>query len=79
MTIYATLIARASSIVERAQKTGSLTKKAKRRLKALDWHHSHGSNVSLTIKDFGIHRETIGVWIKRLLISPEAPFPGSYT
>ncbi len=38
--------------------------KAKKRLKWLDWHFSHGGNVSLSARHFGIARGTLYRWLK---------------
>lgn len=43
----------------------SLSKKARQRLKWLDWHRAHGRNVSLTCRHFGISRSTFYLWQKR--------------
>ena len=42
-----------------------LTREAKRRLSAVDWHRAHGSNVALTARHFGRSRSTIYDWLKR--------------
>ena len=45
----------------------SLSKKARQRLKWLDWHRAHGRNASLTCPDMhrGISRTTFYLWQKR--------------
>ena len=42
-----------------------LSPEAKKRLKWFDWHRSHGENVSLTCRHFGIGRSTFYRWAKR--------------
>jgi len=42
-----------------------LSPEAKQRLKWIDWHLSHGQNVSLTARHFGISRQTFYRWWKR--------------
>jgi len=41
-----------------------LDKKGRERLKWLDWHFSHGANISLTARHFGIARGTLYRWLK---------------
>lgn len=66
MTIYGSVLPGAISIARGALLTESLSDKAKCRLKILDWHKSHGSNLSLTARHFGIHRRLLREWQKRL-------------
>ena len=40
-----------------------IDKKARERLKWLDWHFSHGANISLTARHFGIARGTLYRWL----------------
>lgn len=42
-----------------------LSMEARRRLKWFDWHRSHGENVSLTSRHFGIARQTFYRWLRR--------------
>jgi putative transposase len=44
---------------------GELPAEARRRLKWFDWHETHGQNVSLTCRHFGIGRQTFYRWQKR--------------
>jgi putative transposase len=43
----------------------TLSREAKARLRWLQWHREHGSNVSLTCRHFGISRSTLYRWLKR--------------
>lgn len=65
MTVYGTLLPRASVIARSATLTGELTEHAKRRIKILDWHRAHGKNQSLTARHFGIGRMTLIRWLTR--------------
>lgn len=65
MTVYGSILPGAVSIARLASRTMGLTAKAKRRLRLLDWHRSHGQNVSLTARHFGIQRRMLREWIKR--------------
>ncbi|MBD3282444.1 MAG: helix-turn-helix domain-containing protein [Candidatus Portnoybacteria bacterium] len=65
MTIYTTTIPGAASIASWSYKVESLTIKAKHRLKIIDWHRSHGNNISLTSRHFGLTRHTTRQWLKR--------------
>ena len=42
-----------------------LTRDARRRLAMLDWHRTHGRNVSLTARHFGVGRPTVYRWLGR--------------
>lgn len=66
MTVYGSILPRAAGIARSAQKTADLSEQAKQRLKVLDWHHAHGKNQSLTSRRFGLHRETLRIWLMRL-------------
>jgi len=46
--------------------TTTLTKTAKQRLKWIDYYHSHGNNVRLTCRHFGIHHRTFYRYYHRL-------------
>ena len=46
-------------------KVASLSKPALKRLEWIDWYSSHGKNVSLTCRHFGISRDTFYLWFKR--------------
>lgn len=65
MTIYGTILPGASSIANWAWKVESLTREARQRVTIIDWHRTHGNNVSLTARRFGISRYTIREWYKR--------------
>ena len=43
----------------------ALSRGAKMRLEWVLWHESHGFNQSLTCRHFGIHRNTLGKWLRR--------------
>lgn len=66
MTIYGTTIPGTAGIARLAHKTDNLSKRAKERLKIIDWHNAHGKNQSLTSRRFGIDREALREWLKRL-------------
>ena len=66
MTIYGTILPGAISIARSSFLTDKLTERAKFKVKVLDWHREHGSNVSLTTRHFGLSRYTVREWIKRL-------------
>jgi len=42
-----------------------LSRDGRRRLAMLDWHRSHGGNVSLTARHFGVGRSTVYRWLSR--------------
>jgi len=65
MTIYGTLLPGARTIAWSSALTDKLTEKAKQRIKILDWHKSHGKNISLTARHFGIGRMTLHRWLVR--------------
>lgn len=65
MTIYGTIMPGAISIANWASKVQPLTDKARRRLKAIDWHRTHGNCVSLTARHFGLTRYTVRSWLKK--------------
>jgi transposase InsO family protein len=44
---------------------GELSAKAKQRLSWIDWHKTHGENVSLTCRHFAISRQTFYRWLGR--------------
>ncbi|HYU17316.1 MAG TPA: integrase core domain-containing protein, partial [Chloroflexota bacterium] len=48
-----------------SQPPPTLSRQAKQRLKWFDWHASHGRNVSLTCRYFGISRQTFYRWQRR--------------
>lgn len=65
MTIYGNILPGAASIAAWANRVQSLTPRAKWRVKVLDWHKKHGSNISLTSRHFGLTRYTVRLWQKR--------------
>ena len=46
-------------------RVASLSKPALKRLTWIDWYYSHGKNISLTARHFGISRDTFYLWLKR--------------
>jgi transposase-like protein len=46
-------------------KAANLSKDALKRLSWFDWHKTHGENISLTCRHFGISRDTFYLWKKR--------------
>jgi transposase InsO family protein len=61
MTIYGSVLPGAASLANWAART-NITEKAKQRLKVVDWLRSHGYNISLTARRFGLNRETVREW-----------------
>jgi len=43
----------------------TVSRRARARLAMLDWHRSHGANVSLTARHFGVSRPTVYRWLAR--------------
>ena len=68
MTIYGFVLPGAASVARSAFLAGNLSERAKQRLKILDWHRTHGGNISLTARHFGLTRETVIIWRNRLAI-----------
>jgi transposase InsO family protein len=66
MTIYGSILPGAAMIARSAFLAGDLSAKAKGRLKILDWHKSHGENLSLTARHFGVNRRLLRDWRNRL-------------
>lgn len=66
MTIYGHILPGSIRIARLAERAGYLTERAKHKLRILDWHRSHGMNVSLTSRHFGITRKSIREWLKQL-------------
>lgn len=64
MTIYGHVLPGAVSLANWAART-NLTPKAKQKLKVVDWMRSHGNNVSLTARRFGLNRETVRIWKRK--------------
>jgi len=52
-------------VVGRIEAAPDLSRDARRRLAMLDWHRSHGHNVSLTARHFGVGRSTVYRWLAR--------------
>lgn len=69
MTIYASQLPGAAAIARSAIRGGNVSKRAKEKLKVLDWYIAHGKNQSLTARHFGIERETIRDWWRKLQAS----------
>jgi len=61
MTIYGHILPGTVSLANWAART-NITKKAKQRLKVVDWLRLHKGNVSLTARRFGLNRETVREW-----------------
>jgi len=65
MTVYGSLLPGAASIARWAYQVNALTPAARYRIKVLDWHRTHGANVSLTARRFGLDRGTVRRWQRR--------------
>ena len=65
MTIYGSILPGAIGLARWAKKMEGLTTKARFRIKALDWHKQHGSNISLTARHFGLTRFTVRSWVRK--------------
>lgn len=65
MTVYGAIVPKLYSIGHWIEQTDKLTPKARHRIKVLDWHRSHGQNVSLTARYFGLTRKTVRLWVKK--------------
>jgi|SRR3989338_6951977 len=66
MTTYGYILPGAALVARSALKAGNLTKRAKVKLRILDWHQRRGKNISLTARRFGIQRLTLRSWIRRM-------------
>lgn len=66
MTTYGYILPRAGLVARSALRSSNLTKRARQRLKILDWHQHHGKNLSLTARRFGIQRLTLRNWIRKV-------------
>jgi transposase InsO family protein len=66
MTVYGTVLPKASVLARGAYVADNLSNRAKEKLKIIDWHKNHGNNCSLTARHFGIGRMTLYRWLKRL-------------
>lgn len=65
MTVYGTIVPKLFPLLRSIELSEKMTIKAKGRLKIIDWHRSHGENISLTSRHFGLSRRTIRIWVKR--------------
>lgn len=65
MTTYGHVLPGAVRLASWSARACNLTKKAKQRLKVLDWLRNHGGNISLTARHFGLNRETVRIWQQR--------------
>jgi transposase InsO family protein len=63
MTTYGYVLPKAGLLLRLA--TG-LSNKAKHRLRIIDWHRANGGNQSLTCRRYGLGREALREWLKRL-------------
>lgn len=61
MTIYGSILPKAALVAKLAE----ASPKARQRLRILDWHQSHGKNISLTARRFGVQRLTLRRWIQK--------------
>lgn len=61
MTIYGSVLPGAGILANWATRT-NITEKAKQRLGVVDWLRSHGGDVSLTARHFGLDRKTVRSW-----------------
>ena len=66
MTTYGSILPGAVLVARSALRAGNLTRRARQRLKILDWHQRHGKNLNLTSRRFGIQRLTLRSWIKKV-------------
>ena len=65
MTVYGTIVPKLFPLLRSIEFSEKMTVKAKGRLKIIDWHRSHGKNISLTSRHFGLTRNTLRRWVKR--------------
>lgn len=66
MTIYGHILPGSIKIARLAERAGYLTERARQKLKILDWHKTHGENISLTARHFSLTRKTLRIWLKQL-------------
>jgi transposase len=64
MGIYGSILPGAAKIARSAQ-ASKLSKRAKQRLKWMDWYFSHGKNARATCRYFDISPDTFYTWLKR--------------
>jgi len=62
MTIYGQILPGPVSLANWAARTSNITKKAKQRLKVVDWLRFKGGNVSLRARHFGLDQKTVRKW-----------------
>ena len=65
MTVYGSVLPGAVGLARWVAKTEHISEEAKQRLKVIDWLRAHDNNVSITARDFGYTRETVGIWQKK--------------
>jgi len=65
MTTYGHILPGAQRINNWAKRMGSLSVRAKQRLKAIDWHKNNSENISRTARHFFLGRNTFKRWLKR--------------
>jgi len=65
MTIYGHILPGAVSLANWAARTSNIPKKAKQRLRVVDWLRTHNNNISLTARRFGLNRETVRIWLRK--------------
>lgn len=65
MTIYGTIVPKLFPLLRSVELSEKMTVKARGRLKIIDWHKSHGQNISLTSRRFGLSRRMVRMWVKR--------------
>ena len=66
MTVYGAILPGATTLARSAFLAGNLSQRARFKIKVLDWHRAHQSNVSLTARHFGLSRMTLYRWLKQL-------------
>lgn len=64
MNIYGSILPGAAKIARSAQ-SSKLSKKARQRLKWMDWYFSHRKNARATCRHFGISPDTFYTWFSR--------------
>ena len=71
MQVYGSILPGAATLARILPKGASearespLSREAKRRLRAVDWHEAHGRRPGLTARHFGVSRSTLYEWLKR--------------
>jgi transposase InsO family protein len=64
MGIYGSILPGAAKVAHSAQ-ASKLSKKARQRLKWMDWYFSHGKKVRATLRHFDLSPDTFYTWLKR--------------